>query len=70
MFSKNLNKLKNRLYSMDKIKLISLILAIIAIANILLFAFRIIQPLLFWGVIFVLAILTYYGMPWLKEELK
>ncbi len=50
-----------------KLKAVGIIGAIVLVANVALFAFRIITPLLFWMVIIVMAVLVYVGLPKLKK---
>ncbi|HLC71608.1 MAG TPA: hypothetical protein VJI32_06355 [Candidatus Nanoarchaeia archaeon] len=52
---------------MDKLKLLGIIGTIILVANVFLFAFRIITPLMFWIIIGVMAVFVYFGLPKLKK---
>jgi len=52
---------------MKLIKPLAVVGAIIIILNIVLFAFRLISQLLFWMIIIVIALLAYFGIPYLKE---
>jgi hypothetical protein len=52
---------------MKLIKPLAIAATIIIILNIVLFAFGLIGPLLFWVVIIAMAILAYFGIPYLKE---
>ena len=52
---------------MKLIKPLAIIGVIIVILNIILFAFGLINQLLFWVVIIAIAILAYFGIPYLKS---
>lgn len=45
------------------VKNVSIILIAILIANLVLFAFRKIDPLLFWIIILVIGLIAYKGLP-------
>jgi len=45
------------------VKNVSIILIVILISNLILFAFRKINPLLFWIIIMVIALIAYKGLP-------
>ncbi|MDO8657071.1 MAG: hypothetical protein Q7K45_07590 [Nanoarchaeota archaeon] len=53
---------------MDRLKFLGTIGTIILVANIFLFAFRIITPLVFWIIIGVMAGLVYVGLPRWKKK--
>ena len=53
---------------MDKLKIIGFIGTIILVANVFLFAFLIITPLIFWLIIAVMAVLVYWVLPKWKRE--
>ncbi|MDO8655682.1 MAG: hypothetical protein Q7K45_00455 [Nanoarchaeota archaeon] len=55
---------------MDKLKIIGVVGTLILIANVFLFAFRIITPLIFWIIIAVMAALVYVGLPKWKNFMK
>ena len=52
---------------MKLIKPLAIAATIIIILNIVLFAFGLIGQFLFWVVIIAMAILAYFGIPYLKE---
>jgi len=52
---------------MRLIKPITIAAVIIIILNLILFAFGLISQLLFWTIIIAVAILAYFGIPYLKE---
>jgi hypothetical protein len=52
---------------MKLIKPLAIAATIIIILNIILFAFGLIGQLLFWVVIIAIAIIAYFGIPYLKE---
>ena len=52
---------------MKLIKPLAIAAVIIIILNIILFAFGLIGNFLFWVVIITIAILAYFGIPYLKE---
>ncbi len=52
---------------MNLIKPLAILGVIIVVLNILLFAFGLISLLLFWAVIIAIAILAYFGIPYLKS---
>ncbi len=56
---------------MDKLKLkaIGILGVIILVANVFLFSFRIITPLLFWIIIALMAGVAYWGVPKLKNSI-
>ncbi len=55
---------------MNKLKLVGWLVLAILIANLLLFAFRVINQVVFWGIIIAGAIFVYKGLPILKKKLK
>lgn len=55
---------------MNSIKLVAAMLSILAIADVVLFAFRRISVLLFWIVIIFCALMAYLGIPYMKKKMK
>ena len=53
---------------MNSIKLIAIMLAILVIADIVLFSFGKISVLLFWIVIVFCAIMAYFGIPYMRKK--
>ena len=53
--------------NMNKLKVMGIIGAIILVANVFLFAFRVITPLVFWIIIGVMAMVVYVGLPRWKK---
>ncbi len=51
-----------------QLKIMGYFILIILVLNLLLFAFRIISGLVFWGVIVVGAALVYWVLPRMKKE--
>ena len=54
---------------MDKLKAIGIIGTIILVANVFLFAFKIINPLVFWVVIGIGAIFVYFLLPKIQKSI-
>jgi len=54
---------------MNRLKVIGIIGTLILVANVFLFAFRIITPLLFWIIIGVMAVAVYGGLGWFSKDL-
>ncbi len=52
---------------MKLIKPLAIVGVIIVILNIILFAFRLISMFLFWVIIIAIAVLAYFGIPYLKS---
>lgn len=52
---------------MKLIKPLAIVGVIIVILNIILFAFGLISMFLFWIIIIAIAVLAYFGIPYLKE---
>ena len=55
---------------MNKLKLVGWLVLAILIANLLLFAFRVINQVVFWGIIIAGAIFVYKGLPILKRKIN
>lgn len=47
-------------------RILSIILVIIAVVNMTLLAMRLIDPLIFWGIIVLLVLYVYFVMPKIK----
>lgn len=54
--------------SMNKLKLLGVIGTLILIANVFLFAFRIITSLIFWIIIMIMAGLVYLVLPRIRKS--
>lgn len=52
------------------IKILAIILIIIIIANMVLFAMKMINPAAFWSIIIIAAIIAYKLIPYLKNKEK
>ncbi len=54
----------------NRLKLVGYFVLAILIANLLLYAFQLVNWIFFWGVIILGAVFVYKGLPWLKEKFK
>ena len=55
------------IFNSNSKKILAVILVIIVVLNLALFAFRIINQLLFWSIIIIAAVIAYWIMPKLKK---
>ncbi len=54
----------------NRLKLIGYVVLAVLIANLLLYAFQLVNWMFFWGIIILGALFVYKGLPWLKTKFK
>lgn len=54
----------------NRLKLVGYFVLAVLIANLLLYAFQLVNWIFFWGIIIFGAVFVYKGLPWLKAKFK
>ena len=61
---------KKLIRSKMKIKILSIFLIIAMVSSLVLFVLGKINPLVFWGIAIIIALIAYKGIPWLQKRVK